>query len=178
MYHNQYRIIRASANPGLFTGTLASAAADLLICVNLCLADQPRAGGGNCNSVDWWYISLQCHLSEGTSCEPTIYNVLDPSQNKMDALAPYGWVDGNYYEKYCVCGLTANTVAPKVYDYNAGLTGTVVYDSTNMLTNTKPTECPILGCAVYQSDCTTPLSAPESSYISVSPTSPWALTVS
>ena len=47
---------------------------DKVICLNKCLADQPRSGGGNCNSCDWWYSNFKCHLSEGTSCDTTVFN--------------------------------------------------------------------------------------------------------
>ena len=66
---NQYDIVRNG-----FQGKSWTRDADKERCLNLCLADQPRSGGGNCNSCDWWYSNFKCHLSEGTSCDTTVFN--------------------------------------------------------------------------------------------------------
>ena len=83
--------------------------------------------GGNCNSVDWWYSSFQCHLSEGTSCDNKTYNKLAGTI----ASSAYGpaYQVADYYEKYCICGLADNNpTATTELAYNPALAGTVIYD--------------------------------------------------
>ena len=148
MRNNQYATISNTSNPGLFVGTVASKNADLLTCLNLCLGDQPRAGGGNCNSVDWWYDTFSCHLSEGTSCEPTVYNSLTGATKPGEA--PWGPVSGDYYEKYCICGIADNNPTSNTeIEYNPSLVGTEIYNQDYIFKNDRATECPITSCTLY-----------------------------
>ena len=44
--------------------------------------------------------------------------------------------------------ITANSLADKVYDYNAAATTTAVYTSAEAFTNTNTTGCPITSCTL------------------------------
>ena len=77
-----------------------------------------------------------------------------------------------------MCGLSANTMNDKTYDYDTLNTNTVVYDSSSAFSNAKPTKCAITGCALYQSDCVSAIPAPMNTYFSVDTSSPFAIRVS
>jgi hypothetical protein len=85
-------------------------------------------------------------LSEGTSCESTIYNVVT-GEVKSDALAPWGPVSGDYYEKYCICGLKDNNPTTTTeLEYDTSLAGTSIYDQDFIFANDRAADCPITSC--------------------------------
>ena len=119
----------------------------------------------SCQSVDWWFLNGKCHLSYGTSC--------DPSPGSMAS-----GTETNYYEKYCVCKLSTTALSSRVYDYDPSLTHTTIYDYTDWITETNQASCGILQCVLFESDCSTALPAPFSSIITVGSSTPWAVTIS
>ena len=80
----------------------------------------------SCQSVDWWFLNGKCHLSYGTSC--------DPSPGSMAS-----GTETNYYEKYCVCKLTVGTLAAtKEYDYDLAAINTKIYDYNDWIVEKEP----------------------------------------
>jgi len=128
---------------GTYTGTLI-------------VGNTPMVGGVAlpkiCNSCDWWATAGNCHHSYGTGCNPSpgYVKLMNPSH------------EAYYYEKYCVCGITANTLADKAYVFEGVLTDNYVTDTTESFFNTKSPDCELTSCKVLQSDCITALPAPTS----------------
>jgi len=93
----------------------------------------------------------------------------------------------DYYEKYCICGLTANILANKVYSYDTPLTGTTVYELTDAFNNPKSPKCEINSCTLLEwpggassatADCTVPVAYPMNTYFLIETVSPWKVKIS
>ena len=92
--------------------------------------------------------------------------------------------DGDFYEKFCLCGLDYNEViTDTVIEYNSALQGTALYTNNNVYKNSRLTHCPINHCEILAAGCNGPLTAPMSEYVSVDdddnnvPPGPWAIRI-
>jgi hypothetical protein len=157
MYMNQYTSIKFN---------LGSVAKNEEACMLRCIADQPNADGKTCMSIDWWINNGKCHLSMGTSCNPTADNNNDgavKTHNDNNVV--------NYFEKVCACGLTVKSgitlVQPtRAYNYNSG-SNTKIYGSREVFDNSRETLCPITSCSVKKSDCSTALDSDVAAVVNV-----------
>jgi hypothetical protein len=80
--------------------------------------------------------------------------------------------------------LTAIALTNQEYGYNAANTATAVYTHSTVFTNSKATAtapliaCPVLGCVLLQTDCSTALVAPFDTLLTIDAATPWTLKIS